>query len=347
MATPARPNFHPTYAKLLHALLLGQGHDADALLARVGLSAALLRDNDRMVDAARMRDLIVLAVEATRCPSIGLDFGLMAQVSMHGPVGYAAAASATLGQAVEAVTRFIGLRSTAFRLDLHAGRARTELVVVELADMGVARQVLLEAVVKILARLLQSLAGRACPEVRYGLPWAAPAWSARYADCLGGTCRFDAARLSLTMPAGLLDSACMSSDAGAHAAAREDCERRLALAPSGNSVSELVRARLRRCDGNYPTLATLAAEHARSPRTLMRQLKADGCCYQALLDEVRYERARWCLRHTEASMEIIAARLGLQDTSNFSRCFRRWSGGTPSEFRRTAGRPPQAVAPSA
>ncbi|MES3025607.1 MAG: AraC family transcriptional regulator [Pseudomonadota bacterium] len=337
MTSPASPGFHPTYAKLLHALLLGQGIDADAVLAQAGLSAEALHDNARMVDAGRMRDLIVLAVQATRCPSIGFEFGLMAQVFMHGPVGYAAAASATLGQALEAVTRFIGLRSTAFRLELHAGREQTELVVLELADMGPARMVLLEAVVTILARLLQSLAGRACPEVRYCLPWAAPAWSDRYAQCLGGACRFDAARLSLTLPAGLLASACMSSDASAFVAARDDCERKLAAAPAGNAISERVRARLLRCDGDYPTLEALAAEHARSARTLMRQLKADGNSYQALLDAVRYERARWFLRHSEASMETIAERLGLQDTSNFSRSFRRWSGVTPSAFRQGAG----------
>jgi AraC-like DNA-binding protein len=36
-------------------------------------------------------------------------------------------------------------------------------------------------------------------------------------------------------------------------------------------------------------------------------------------------------------VEEIAARLGYQDTRNFSRSFRRWHGSTPSAVRRQAG----------
>ena len=333
MTIPDRPSFHPTYAKLLHALLLAKGFDADGALAQVGLSAERLRDNDSVVDAAQFRELILLAVQMTRHPWIGLEFGMMAQVFMHGPVGYAAVASATLGQAVEVLARFAGLRSTAFRLELQEGHDASELIVVELADMGEARIVMLESVVTILARLLQTLGGRPCSEVQYFLPWPEPAWSSRYADCIAGMWQFNAGRLSLRLPAALLASACMTGDGGAYAAAWDDCERKLAHAPDSNSVSARVLARLQRCQGNYPTLDALAAEQARSPRTLMRHLKAEGRCYQEILDQVRYERARWYLLHTQASMETIAEQLGLQDTSNFSRSFRRWSGVTPSEFR--------------
>jgi AraC-like DNA-binding protein len=335
MTIPARPSFHPTYAKLLHALLLGQGLDANGALAQVGLTPERLRDNEQAVDAAQIRELILLAVKMTKCPWIGLEFGLMAQVFMHGQVGYAAVASATLGQAVEVLARFVGLRSTAFRLELRAGHDASELVVVELADMGEARVVMLEAVLTIVARLLQTLSGRTCAEVEYGLPWAEPAWSQRYREDIGGIRRFDAQGLSIRLPAALLASPCMTGDPDAYAAAWEDCERKLARAPAGNSAREWVRARLMRCEANYPTLDAVATEQARSARTLMRQLKAEGCCYQDILDEVRYERARWYLLNTQASMETIAEQLGLQDTSNFSRSFRRWSGVRPSEFKST------------
>jgi AraC-like DNA-binding protein len=36
-------------------------------------------------------------------------------------------------------------------------------------------------------------------------------------------------------------------------------------------------------------------------------------------------------------VEEIAARLGYQDTRNFSRSFRRWHGSTPSAVRRLQG----------
>ncbi len=339
MTMSATLSFHPTYARLLHALLLGKGLDGDAALRHAGLSGEQLRDNEGGIDAARFRSLIAQAVQMTHCPWLGLEFGMMAQVFMHGPVGYAAVASATLGQAVAVLARFAGLRSTAFRFELRAGPEASELVVVELADMGEARMVMLEAVVTILARLLQTLSGRPCAEVEYFLPWPEPAWSSRYADCLAGTCHFNAGRLSLQLPAALLATACMTGDADAYAAAWDDCERKLARAPDAHRASARVLAQLLRCHGAYPALDALAALQACSPRTLMRQLKAEGSSYQQLLDQVRYERARWFLLHTVASMETIAEQLGLQDTSNFSRSFRRWSGVTPTAFRHARGQP--------
>jgi AraC-like DNA-binding protein len=40
------------------------------------------------------------------------------------------------------------------------------------------------------------------------------------------------------------------------------------------------------------------------------------------------------LQHSSDSVELIAEKLGYQDTSNFSRTFRRWCGLSPSEFRK-------------
>ncbi|MES2295892.1 MAG: AraC family transcriptional regulator [Pseudomonadota bacterium] len=333
-ATPA-PAFHPAYAKLLHALLGAQGADADGALAKAGLSAARLQGDERFIEQHQMRALIEAAQLASRCPWLGLEFGMMAQVFMHGPVGYAAVASASLRQAIDVLARFSSLRSTAVRFELHAGRRSTALHIVELGDIGgAARQVLLEAVLTIIARLMQNLVGRSCAEVGYFLPWPAPPWQARYGQCLGGVCHFDAPQLALRLPAHLLDLPCLSADPEAFAAAYQDCERKLDAAQAATPVSERVRARLLRAEGRAPTLAALAVELAMSPRTLMRQLKAEGCCYQEILDQMRFERARWYLLHTGSPMEAIAERLGMQDTSNFSRSFRRWSGMSPSAFRR-------------
>lgn len=341
MSDPARPGFHPIYAKVLDALLHGQGLGANAALAQAGLAYERLNDSTGMVDAEYFRDLILQALKLTQCSHLGLEFGLMAHVFMHGPLGYAAASSATLGQAVDVVARFVGTRSTAFRIELRANDDATELLVVELVDMGGARAVMLEAVFIMLARLLESLGGHSCADLHYALPWPEPAWSARYADCIAGTCAFGAERLSLRVPAALMAAACIADDPHRHAAACDDCERTLAQLAPRRPVSEQVRGRLLRCEGDYPTLDMFAAEQACSPRTLMRRLKAEASCYQDLLDEVRYERARWYLQHTMATMETIAEQLGLQDTSNFSRSFRRWSGITPSQFRLTSptGRP--------
>jgi AraC-like DNA-binding protein len=103
-----------------------------------------------------------------------------------------------------------------------------------------------------------------------------------------------------------------------------------------------VQQRLLACDGAYPTLAEVAELEHVSPRTLIRHLKDEGLSYQQLLDGVREEWACWLLVHTALSVEAVAERLGYEDTSNFSRTFRRWLGCTPRDFRAAREDPQQA-----
>ena len=77
----------------------------------------------------------------------------------------------------------------------------------------------------------------------------------------------------------------------------------------------------------------MAVVECMAARTLIRHLREEGVTYQQLLDNVREELACWLLLHSSMSVEAIAERLGYQDTSNFSRTFRRWLGVTPRDFR--------------
>lgn len=343
-ATSPLPSYHPTYARLLLAMLRAEGVDARPLLMQAGLTPEDLLSDNCFITDAHMIALVGEAVRQTRKPWLGLEFGVTAQVFMHGPVGYAAAASATLRQAVGVLTRFAGLRTAAFRLQLESHQRASDLVVVELRDLGEVRVVVMEAVLAIVVRLLQTLSGQPCTGLQLYLPWARPQWAARYAEAFGATSHFDAERLVLRLPAEVLDQACLTADADACAKALRDCEQLLGPQAIATPVADRLRARLQRCEGDYPTLAALAQEQAVSARTLMRKLKAEQTCYQDLLDQVRCERACWDLLHTDASLDAIAERLGLQNASNFSRSFQRWRGITPARYRATGGGAPSAMA---
>jgi AraC family transcriptional activator of pobA len=52
-----------------------------------------------------------------------------------------------------------------------------------------------------------------------------------------------------------------------------------------------------------------------------------------LLDSVLVSRARRMLLYTDESAARVAASLGFEDPSYFSRFFRRETGQTPKEFR--------------
>ena len=69
-------------------------------------------------------------------------------------------------------------------------------------------------------------------------------------------------------------------------------------------------------------------------RTLRRRLAGEGTSFSTIADQVRYSVATQHLQRPETSVEQIAAITGFSDSANFRRAFLRWTGMTPTQFRR-------------
>jgi AraC-like DNA-binding protein len=82
-----------------------------------------------------------------------------------------------------------------------------------------------------------------------------------------------------------------------------------------------------------PTVEQVAVELALSPRSLHRQLAAEGTSYQRLLDGLRCEEAIRQALDQGRSFKAIAAAVGFADPRAFRRAFKRWTGTTPQQFR--------------
>ena len=72
---------------------------------------------------------------------------------------------------------------------------------------------------------------------------------------------------------------------------------------------------------------------ATSPRTLQRQLQAEGTTFQAVLTGTREHLARHYLTHSAMTTGEIAYLLAYDDTNSFYRAFRTWTGSTPDALR--------------
>ncbi|MFE3191454.1 AraC family transcriptional regulator ligand-binding domain-containing protein [Nocardia sp. NPDC059240] len=83
------------------------------------------------------------------------------------------------------------------------------------------------------------------------------------------------------------------------------------------------------------TLEGVARRLALSGRTLQRRLDEQGTSWRIELETARHELAVTLLHDPALSVQSIARRLGYRDQQTMARAFRRWTGRSPSAFRRS------------
>jgi len=81
-------------------------------------------------------------------------------------------------------------------------------------------------------------------------------------------------------------------------------------------------------------LEALAEELGLHARTLQRRLKEVGDSHSAIQGRVRHRLAKQWLQDPALTIEDISERLGFTDRRSFTLAFTRWTGQTPSRFRR-------------
>jgi len=70
------------------------------------------------------------------------------------------------------------------------------------------------------------------------------------------------------------------------------------------------------------------------PTTLARRLECvTGMKFGELLKRIRLMQAQRLLRRTSLSATAITRRVGIQDQSNFTKIFKRYTGMTPKEYQ--------------
>ena len=91
---------------------------------------------------------------------------------------------------------------------------------------------------------------------------------------------------------------------------------------------------------------SIAAELDMSRRTLTRRLGSAGTSFAAIVDGLRCQLAKFYVGSQDFSLKQTAHLLGFSEQAAFNRAFRRWTGQSPSTWRRDLLRDAGPLTPS-
>jgi AraC-like DNA-binding protein len=160
-------------------------------------------------------------------------------------------------------------------------------------------------------------------------------------QCLERYEKFFDCRVDLNRPAPLISLSLSDVDkplrtgdeylAQLHDGIMEDYISRLSEVRLIRSVQKVLAVQL---PAGSVTVEAVARELGMSTRKLQRDLKLEGTTYQELLNKTRKDLAQRYVKDTGNDLTEVAFILGFADLSTFSRSFKRWTGLSPSRYRK-------------
>ena len=267
---------------------------------------------------------------------LGFAYARALRVTLHGPLSLIALSSNNLLEVMQALERYFSLRAPAFHFSTESGADFITIKVDYPGRNDPLRPYIMELILMGLVVMTTQILDRPQTGAEVHMRGPEPDYYAAVARQLPVPVRYNQKEYAIRVPRALMETPLRLADANAAAMAREACERELQARKSSkeDALTARVRTVLATSTDRLPTLEEVADTLHVSTRTLKRRLQDEGRNFRALVDHVLCERATQMLQEEGLSVSEVAFRLGYNDVSNFSRAFRRWTGVSPSDFRK-------------
>lgn len=319
-------------------LAVAKGVRADDLLARAGLTAAQLDDQDNRIAMPAYIALMQAAKQMTGDPALALHYGEAVDLGELSITGLIANASATMGDALMQMNRFGRLA-----IEVEGAGAGADRFKAMVRD-GAYWLIDTRANPNDFPELTEVTFARMACQPRRFLPrphvlevhvtHPAPAYSAEYERVLGCPVVFDSDWNAMQLDPMIASYRVALQPTYVFGVLSEKAEALLRELEQSKSTRGRVESLL------MPVLHTgdvsmdaIAEKMSVSRQTLFRRLKAEDVTYEKILDDLRHRLALHYLGGRKASVNETAYLVGFSDPAAFSRAFKRWTGKSPREMR--------------
>lgn len=336
------------YLQGLLDYLAQRGIATAPLLAQVSLAPSILSQREQRISASDYGQLFAQGLALSGDENFGLHLGEAVRPGYYGVLGYLLMSCATLADALQQQARYAELVGSLGRVALNEEPAQTGLE----AHIAHSWQPLSAPLQPQLHSQLQRhaseetlaawltfghwISGLKLAPTQVRFQHSQPADIREHQRIFACPVLFDQADNALVFPQCLLNTPLGQADGPMRIMLDAFAERQLAELKQGDHLllraRELLAAQLAAGPVDLPRLAHAMAL---SPRTLQRRLSDAGLNFSQLLDELREPLALHYLRDATLELADIAFLLGFSEAGSLARAFRRWTGQSPGEYRRS------------
>jgi AraC-like DNA-binding protein len=306
----------------------------DALDA-AGVPRDIFSDPGNTIDYALFQRLLTTCEQLTHCDHIAFIAGQRTRLADFGLAGRAARCGATAGEGLRRFVNYFNLHISATTISLVSYGEFARLVyMITARDIADAQHVQ-QGALAVAFNVLQDLFGRQWLPSVVTFATRAPPNLRPFHQFFRAPLRFDSDESAIIFERHWLDRPQPPVDAAFRAQIDAEVSERQA-AMLENFPAAVRRAVRKQLIIGTARMDDVAAAFGMHRRTLDRHLQKHGLHYGALMASVEEEIARQLLRETNMQVQQVAESLRYSSAANFATAFRRWTGMTPSEYRRRA-----------
>lgn len=320
-------------ARLAVAHLEQLGINPAPLLSRSGVSKTDLSNHTRISVLSQIEFLGQIS-HATKDNWIGLTLAQDFDLREMGMLYYVAASSQTLGDALQRIERYARVGNEALIIQIDKAACR-----IGLSYAGVPRYLdrhQMECFVFALLRLCRQITGNKLTPLRTSFVHHRTGNLDKIHRLFGCDIEFDAYADEMHFDPAVLGFPLVNSDPYLSKIMVEVGEKTVSVRTSNTSpfrtvVENTIAPLLPHAEASA---RSVAKRLGMSERTFARRLAADDLSFGEILNQLRRDMAIRYLEEDNLQASQIAWLLGFHQPSSFTHACRRWTGRSPSAFRR-------------
>jgi AraC-like DNA-binding protein len=311
------------------------GYSTQVCLRGTGISLAQLADADSRMTLAQELAFYRNTLELSGDPAIGLKLGELFLPQRYGLFGYALLSAATFRHALTLTQKFGQLTFSFFTFSYGFSGGRAWFA---MGDPPPFEQALVDLYLDrdMSAAIVDfgEIVGQPFRPLEVHLSHDGHGRRQVYEKYFGCELCFGREAGRFVFPSSLLDEPLPQSDPESSSQLQQQCQVLIGKLSKHGRFVDHVRMLILSRPGYFPDIDYVAEKLGMSVRTLRRRLQVQDSSYRSLLDEIRYGLAQEYLGTTGLPMEEIATLLGYTEPGNFTHAFRRWSGTSPTAWRK-------------